>query len=83
MITKHDAEELYCRKLGHKLSFKYCRIEKGDLPCSSIRNCWFEKIDVDNFLSANYSKDDQEIVFKPSSPKVYSILDIIEKAKKS
>jgi hypothetical protein len=82
MIEKHDSEEIYCRKLGHRLLFSYCRVEKGTLPCSKIRDCWFERIDINGFLEENYSESDLESIFKPGSDKISSLLELIEKAKK-
>jgi len=35
-----DVKEIYCRKLGHYLTFNYCSREQGDLPCREILDCW-------------------------------------------
>jgi hypothetical protein len=32
--------EIYCRKLGHHLSFSYCCREQRTLPCRQILTCW-------------------------------------------
>jgi hypothetical protein len=82
MKEKHDIEEIYCRKLGHKLPFSYCRVEKGSLPCGRIRDCWFNRLDINGFLEEHYSESELESVFKPGGDKVLSLLELIEKAKK-
>ncbi len=83
-ITKFDKKDTYCRKLGHIVPFKYCRIEKQEekLPCLKILDCWFEKIPVQNFIGEHYSKKDISYIFETSKPKITSILEFIEKAKK-
>lgn len=75
-----DKEELYCRKLGHHLKFEYCRTEHDGLPCSKIRDCWFEKIPIDEYLMQNFSPEEIAHVFQPPKPKITSIFEIIQKA---
>ncbi len=85
-IEKFDKKETYCRKLGHFVPFNYCRKEKKDkkeLPCAKILDCWFEKIPVQDFIHQHYSKKDIKYIFETSKPKITSILELIEKAKKN
>ncbi|WP_319476047.1 hypothetical protein [Marispirochaeta aestuarii] len=35
-----DGKERYCRRLGHPVPFRYCRLTADGTPCSSIRECW-------------------------------------------
>ncbi len=83
-ITEFDKKDTYCRKLGHFVAFKYCRIEKQEekLPCAKILDCWFEKIPVQDYINKYYSKKDISYIFETSKPKITSILELIEKAKK-
>jgi len=84
-IDQYDEKETYCRKLGHFIKFNYCRKEKADkkeLPCAKILDCWFEKIPVHDFINENYLKNDIAYIFQSSKPKITSILELIEKAKK-
>ncbi len=37
-----DETSLYCKRLGHPVPFKYCRLTIGDRPCESILSCWGE-----------------------------------------
>ncbi len=82
MINEFDDKQIYCRKLGHFLPFKYCRSEHHDVPCTKIRDCWFEKISIDAFLQDNYSKEAIAYLFKPARPKVSTLLELIERSKK-
>jgi hypothetical protein len=55
MIEQHDELEGYCRRLGHHLSFRYCRRMNLGLPCATIRDCWFERLPIEEFLKRHYS----------------------------
>ncbi len=80
-IEKFDREAGYCRMLGHRIPFTYCRTSKEGLPCRSIKNCWFEKIDIAAFIEENYSAEEQETIFVSPRDKVSSLLSLIEEAK--
>lgn len=67
--------------LGHKIAFSYCRTTKEGLPCRSIKNCWYEHIDIASFLDENYSEKEQSIIFAPPRDKMSSLLTLIEEAK--
>ena len=77
-----DKKQIYCRKLGHHLTFIYCRNEHEMLPCGKIRDCWFEKMPIDSFLQKHYLPDQIRYVFKPSKQKIATLIDLIENAKK-
>jgi len=78
---KYDKEKIYCRKLGHHLLFKYCREENFGLPCKKIRDCWFDKLSIDEFLKENYQSAQIEYLFIPTKPKISSIFDLIQQAR--
>jgi len=82
MDLRLDNEEIYCRKLGHHLAFKYCRTEREGFPCSKILDCWFEKIPIEEFVRKNYSKAEIAAIAAPSRPKMMTLIDLIEQAKK-
>ncbi len=75
--------EIYCRKLGHHLPLTYCLSPGQPLFCSSFRNCWFSRMNVDDFLGAKFSAAQIEQAEKPSIPKVTNIMSIIEKYRKT
>jgi hypothetical protein len=80
MIEDYDSEKIYCRKLGHYLSLKYCRGEKEGLPCVRIIDCWFERIPIENFIHTNYTEEECSRIFAPPKHKTETILDLIKKA---
>jgi len=79
-IGQHDEVIGYCRKLGHRLAFAYCRQESSGQPCTKIRDCWFETFDVDGFLRQHYSADEIEAFTARPQPKLASIVELIAQA---
>jgi hypothetical protein len=82
MIDEHDAKENYCRRLGHKVPFVYCRQENMGLPCAKMADCWFELLPIENFIFENYSPEERSKILAPPKSKINSLLDIIDKIKK-
>lgn len=80
---KYDNEEIYCRKLGHHLNFKYCRQEQHPLPCPAVKRCWQYKIEIDDFLKESFSANEIAYLDEPHTPKILSILDIVKKAQEN
>ena len=81
-MTDYDQKEIYCRKLGHQLTFLYCRKESGSLPCSRIRDCWFERIPIDQFLEKHFSEEERARVLSSAKPKTRTLFELIEEAQK-
>ena len=81
-IQKYDGQEIYCRKLGHHLQFKYCRQEQQQLPCAAIKGCWQSRIPVEEFLAHAFSPHEITYIDEPEASKVNTILDIIQKVQK-
>jgi hypothetical protein len=79
-LNVYDGEAIYCRKLGHHLQFNYCRRESGELPCSRITKCWSGKLPINEFLKTHYSADKLEKAFAHPSPKLTSLIELIQKA---
>ena len=71
-------KEIYCRKLGHYLPMSYCLSPGQKHFCSSFRNCWFSRMDVNAFLSRHYTPEEIEAAEKPSAPKVTGIMSVLE-----
>ncbi len=72
-----------CPRLGHQITFSYCRYERGDLPCFKTLDCWFEHFDVDGFFRQALTGEQWEKAFSRShQTKMMSLLDLIEQAKK-
>jgi hypothetical protein len=81
-MNQYDNERIYCRRLGHWLTFNYCRQENNDFPCRKIMDCWFEKLPIEEFLKENYEEEEISYIFKVQKPKLTSIVELIEQAKK-
>jgi hypothetical protein len=81
-MDQYDNERIYCRRLGHWLTFNYCRQETDGLPCRKIIDCWFEKLPIKEFLKGTYKEEEISYIFKSSKPKLTSIVELIDQAKK-
>ena len=54
MLNEHDQDLLLrCCRLGHEVTFGYCRQETGGKPCRLVLDCWWEQFDVRSFLQAH------------------------------
>lgn len=82
-MNRFDSETSYCRMLGNEVPFEYCRSAAEALPCRKIKDCWFEKLPVEAYMDKHYTREEQEKIFAPPVPKMASLLELIEKAKKA
>lgn len=72
-----------CRKLGNPVPFSYCRIENRGLPCFKTIDCWYDCFMVEDFLRLELEPDAWERIFnQPQRPKILTLLELIEEAKK-
>jgi len=69
--------------LGHAVPFSYCRQLPEGRPCRLIVDCWQGYFDVAAFLEAHYSREQIEAILAPPKPKLATIVDLIEQAKKA
>ena len=86
MLNEHDQDlQPRCRRLGHEVTFGYCRQETGGKPCRLILDCWWERFDVRGFLQAHLSEEAMAQVERastsPPPSKVLSLVEMIEQAK--
>jgi hypothetical protein len=87
MLEQHDADVLpRCRRLGHEITFGYCRRENFGKPCRLILDCWWERFDVRGFLHAHLTAEAisqlEGTAVAPPPPKMQSLLDLIQQTKK-
>ncbi len=75
-----DAEEIYCRMLGHHLQFSYCRTCRDGLPCFKLLDCWFERFDVEAFVREHYTEEEIRQFLEPPKPKMHTLMELIKKA---
>ncbi|MDD5204058.1 MAG: hypothetical protein PHS17_01480 [Desulfobacterales bacterium] len=79
-----DDYPIRCRKLGHEVPFSYCRCECGGLPCSKTIDCWYDHFLVEDFFRTELKPEEWDRVFvNPPKPKVLTLVDLIEQAKRS
>src|SRR4030043_48989 len=84
MIEAHDALIIRCPQLGGEVPFHYCRTVNEDLPCRRILVCWEFRIEISKFLNEHYSFKQIERAFAPpTKTRIETILELIEKAKKT
>lgn len=79
-----DDFEIRCPRLGHHLAFSYCREENKGLPCHKILDCWYPHFMVEDFLRRELKPEEWDRVFnRPVKPKVLSLIELIEEAKRT
>lgn len=77
-------EDIRCPRLGHQINFSYCQIENNGLPCFKTLDCWYNHFNVHAYLKEKLTPEEFEKTFvKQGSPKLFSLLDLIEQAKKN
>jgi hypothetical protein len=83
MKEQYDETMAYCRALGHYVPFRYCRTVNSKIPCRKIRDCWFEKLDIEQYIADNYSEAECEMIFTSPPEKISSLIDLIKKAQEN
>ena len=77
-----DGYQIRCPRLGHQISFSYCRAENKGLPCFKTLDCWYGHFPVEACLREELSPLEWEKAFEaPPKPKMLSLLELIEQAK--
>lgn len=77
-LARHDDRVGHCLRLGHPVTFGYCRAVVNGLPCNRVLDCWFEVFEVAEHLREHYSADELRRVFRPPEGKVAQILSIVK-----
>jgi hypothetical protein len=82
IIPPDDDFKIRCPRLGHSISFSYCRSENMGIPCFKTLDCWFEHFPVENYLREALTPEEWNKAFLTSGKtKVMSLLELIEQAK--
>jgi hypothetical protein len=86
MLNEHDQDlQLRCPRLGHEVTFGYCRQETNRKPCRLILNCWWVQFDVRAFLQAHLSEEDMAQVERANAAlppnKMSGLVDLVQQAK--
>ena len=81
-LAPGDDFNIRCPRLGHQISFSYCRSENHGLPCFKTLDCWHSHFLVEAFLKKELTAEEWEKVFSaPPKPKLLSLVELIEQAK--
>lgn len=83
MLEQYDDEMIRCPRVGGYVNFKFCRSENSMLPCRWVIGCWQPRMDIKAFLDGHFSEADLEMIFVPPKPKLESLVEMIERVKKS
>ncbi len=79
MLEEHDERSRRCPRLGHEVTFHYCRTQEGSSLCGRILDCWWEAFDVRAFVAEHFGPEKVEELLDREHPnKVMSILDIVQ-----
>jgi len=81
-MDQYDDKTIRCPRVGGEVNFRFCRFENNMLPCRWIVGCWEMRMDMNKFMTDHYSKEEMDRIFTPPRPKIESLLNLVEKAKK-
>ena len=82
MIEQHDDKTIRCPRVGGEVNFMFCRSENNMSPCRFITGCWEMRFDISKFLAEYFPKEKLDQVFAPPKPKLASLVELMEQAKK-
>ncbi len=78
-----DDYKIRCPRLGHQIFFSYCKVENQGGPCYKILDCWHRHFDVEGYLQKELTSEQWDrLVNRPAKPKMLSLIELIEQAKK-
>jgi len=81
--TRVDEYSIRCPRLGHAITFSYCRSENNGLPCFKTLDCWFQIFSVEDYLRERLTREEWQKAFESQGrTKVQSLIELIEEAKK-
>jgi hypothetical protein len=83
LTERYDHLEIRCPRLGGEVTFRYCRVEGGELPCMRIVACWSRCLPIAGYLREVLSPQQLER-FAEQQPKdrIATLVELIEAAKK-
>jgi len=88
MEKKHtppgEEVSIRCPRLGHQITFSFCRSENRGLPCFKTLDCWYPYFLVEEYLRKELKPEEWKKAFPtgPKTTKLVSLLELIEQAKK-
>jgi hypothetical protein len=71
-----------CPRLGHQITFSYCRRENYGLPCFRTVDCWYPHFLVEDYLRKELTPEEWDKAFTRSDKtKTASLVELIEQTK--
>jgi hypothetical protein len=82
LTDRYDSLQIRCPRLGGEVTFAYCRVEGGDIPCIRIIACWQSCLPVAGYLEEILTPAQAErfAELRPRD-KVVTLIELIEAAK--
>ena len=81
-IPPGEDHKIRCPRLGHQISFSYCRLENRGMPCFKILDCWYEEFLIEDYLRRELKPEDWVKAFRKSGKtKLLSLVEPIEQAR--
>ncbi len=80
-MTQYDDLSRRCPMLGHEITFSYCRQPGQEIPCRKVLDCWWEKFDIQAYISQHFNDQILQNLQEPQKPKILSLLEIIEQSR--
>ena len=81
-VETYDSLEIRCRLLGHQVPFRYCRSSNGNLPCRLTMDCWWERVEIEQYLKDHFTPEELNCsVFVNPKSKIVSLVELVEQAK--
>jgi hypothetical protein len=77
---RFDDRSIYCRMLGHELTFRYCRSTADGAFCPRIFDCWYQRLDVFGYVSSFFSEEEIRGIINPGAPKMQTLVNLIKRA---
>jgi len=81
MIDREDHRSRRCPRLGHEVTFHYCRTQEGASICPRILDCWWETFDVASFLKDHLPPEEwRRLTSYTPKPRVVNLVELIREA---
>ena len=83
-IPPDNAYMILCPRLGHLISFSYCRFENRGIPCFRIIEFWNDYFLIEDYLRKELANHEWDKAFRDTDqPKITALVESIEKARKT
>ena len=75
--------QVACPRLGHLVSFSYCRSENQGAPCHMALDCWYDRFLVEDYFREVLTPEAWEAAFdRPQKNRMSRLVEIIEETRK-